>query len=137
MKRVTMYMDPKSTHSTAVRKFLEQFLQQYELDLRIHDVRLNPLTTRQLVDLFRYFNLEHFLSPTYEAASGNGDNGSRPNRQEVIDSIARDNSLLRTPIIISGRLMTIGGDLKAISDMLQLRSNGDEPPTKARKGSEG
>ena len=38
--------------------------------------------------------------------------------------MAEDNDLIRKPIIVAGRLMTVGCNIDKIREMLQIKSNG-------------
>ena len=49
---------------------------------------------------------------------------SPANRQKILELLVEDIGLLRKPIVVSGRLMTMGYDRRKIMDMLQIKDNG-------------
>ncbi len=133
-KKVVFYFDPKDGSCSEIKEFLEA----HSVNLRLHDISANPLSSSHIAGLLRNFNINHFLSP----ASKNGKKLKlekvMTNRGDVIELMAEDNSLVQWPIIVAGRLMSIGPNRQAIIDMLQLNSNGsgpndDEPPIKRRR----
>jgi len=100
-----------------------KFIQEAGTLLDLRDIEKQPLTRLELVRLVGHLNLKHFintLSPAYEKH----DLGTASlSRDEVIDLIVEDHTLLKRPIIQSTRLVTIGCDKRKISDMLQLSNN--------------
>jgi len=127
IKKVTLYSDPKDPYCAEIEKFLRGF----EVTLKVHDLRANPLNVYQLSGLLKHFDIEHFLNGNAKSAKGKAPDFSKVSRQEVIDMIAADNSLLRKPIIVSGRLITFGYDRQTIMNMLQLRSDSAQPTLQA------
>ena len=117
--KVTIYSDPNDTHCADVEKFLKNF----ELDLQVHDIRTAPLNSEQLLGLVKHFDLEHFLNYNFNTTEQNYFEKSSNHRQEIIDLIAKDNRLLRKPIIVSGQLMTVGWNYDSIIEMLQIKDN--------------
>jgi arsenate reductase-like glutaredoxin family protein len=87
----------------------------------VHDIRKNPLNVRQLSGILRHFDLEHFISPQAKSKNLKKMDTSSANRREILELMAADIGLLQKPIIVSGRLMTMGCDRRTISDMLQLK----------------
>jgi len=121
--KVTMYSDPKDTHCAEV----EEFLKSFKLDLQVHDIRTTPLNSEQLFGLVKHFDLEHFLNYDLSTSEQNYFEKSPNHRQEVIDLIAKDNRLLRKPIIVSGQLMTVGWNYDSIIEMLQIKDKNSSP----------
>ena len=122
MKRVTLYIDPKDPYCVEIEKFLRRF----DIILKVHDLRSNPLTIPQLSNLLGYNEPEHFFNPNGKSAKFKGLDTSLTNRREVLEIIAEDNTLLKTPIVVSGRLMSIGYDRRTILRMLQLKDEETE-----------
>ena len=62
-----------------------------------------------------------------------------PSRNELMEMIMETPDLLRNPIILSGRLMTIGNSRQQLIDMFQISVSGngsghkDEAPRRGRK----
>lgn len=117
-KRVTLYSNPDDTACSRVEKFLSE----QDIILNVHDVKTQPLDFNQISKLLRNFDLDHFYN-----SNGNS-NGKKkttaetgpPDRQTIIENMAADNKLLRLPIILSGRLLTIGDNYERIGIMLQI-----------------
>jgi regulatory protein spx len=125
-KKVTLYTDAKDPYCAEVEKFLKGF----NIILQVHDIRLKPLNERQLSNLLGYFDLAHFLSSNGKSGKTKDLDTSLSNRPEILKMIAEDNSLLRKPIVVSGRLMTLGFDRRIIQDMLQIKA--DDSPSEYR-----
>lgn len=123
LKRVTMYTDPKDTNCAEVRSFLEE----QDIHLHLRNIKTDPLESLELSRLLRHFDLKHFLNADSKAYKKNRLDKSIPGREEIIELIAGDNDLLRIPIIVSGRLMTVGCNRNKIVEMLQLKNNGSRP----------
>lgn len=117
-----------------VRKFIEEA--GVIIDAR--DLAENPLTEVELDRLVGTLNVAHFVNSLAPAYAKMGWDKGLPSREEVIEAMAKDHTLIRRPIVKSSRLITIGADKKRISDMLQLgQSNNDAPenPRPSQKGS--
>ena len=127
MKKVTLYMDPKDPYCAEIEKFLKGF----DILLTVHDLRANPLNVNQLSGLLKHFDVEHFLNGNAKSAKDKSPDLTGANRQDVINMIAKDNSLLRKPIIVSGRLITFGYDRRTILNMLQLKPEAVQPALQA------
>lgn len=128
IKKVILYSDPKDPYCAEIEKFLKGF----DIILTVHDMRTNPLTVNQLSNLLKHFDLEHFLNGNAKAGKGKKAlDFSSLGRQEIMEMIAEDNSLLRKPIIVSGRLITFGYDRRTIMNMLQLKSPDSQPELQA------
>lgn len=123
LKRVTLYTDPQDTQCDEVKSFLE------EQDIRLHirNIKTEPLGKPEISMLLRHFDLRHFLNAESRLYKKNKLDKSVPGRDEVIDMIATDNELLRVPIIVFGRLMTVGCNREKIIEMLQIKNNGHNP----------
>jgi len=133
LKQVMMYIDPKDTQCGEIKEYLEQ----YEVHLQIRDITTQPLERTEISRLLRHFELNHFLNPESKLYKKNKLDVSTPLREDVYDMIASDNDLLRVPIIVYGRLMTVGCNRDKITEMLQLKNNGsnipdEEPPKPPR-----
>ena len=130
LKRVTLYTDPQNTQCDEVKSFLE------EQDIRLHirDIKTEPLARPEISMLLRHFDLRHFLNAESRLYKKNKLDKSVPGRDEIIDMIATDNELLRVPIIVSGRLMTVGCNREKIVEMLQIKNNGHNPSEEDNSG---
>jgi arsenate reductase-like glutaredoxin family protein len=136
-KIVDLFMVPDDPDCVEV----QEFLQQQDLRVQIHDIEKKPLTAKEIANLIRHLDLKHFLNASSKTYSRKKLDKSLPSREEVIALMAEDNDLLRKPIIVAGRLMVVGPNRSKIVQMLQLRGNGSDPmerqtSVKAAKGSQ-
>jgi arsenate reductase-like glutaredoxin family protein len=126
-KKITVYIDPKDKVSDE----LLSFLSEHELFFKVHDISEKPLTENQISRLVCHFNLDHFLNTESKAFKKNKLDTSLPDRSDVVRLMAEENNLLKTPIVTTNRLLTVGFNRQALIDMLELRTNGDDPLAKA------
>lgn len=127
-KRVDFYTYPHETNCEEMR----QFLQTQDLDLRVRDLTKQPLTFDELNRLIRHIDIKHFINVGSKAYKKHHLDKELPDRKQIITYMAEDNDLLRKPIIISGRLMTVGCNRQKIMEMLQIKSNGSDPNENGR-----
>jgi arsenate reductase-like glutaredoxin family protein len=99
---------------------IEKFLRGLEINLTVRDIRKNPLDYRQLSKLFKSFDLEHFVNPCSNSGKEKTFDLTAADRKDVLQQLADDNSCLRRPIVVCGRLMTVGYDRRRIVEMLQI-----------------
>lgn len=102
-----------------IQKFVEDA--GYLLDLR--DVADKPLTYKELKKMIGYLDVSHFLNPLSPAYAKRNLDKQLPERNELYQILADDNSLLRKPIILTPRLLTVGCNKQKIMEMLQLSGN--------------
>ena len=122
-KKVVIYIDPKNSQCDDIKNYL----MQQDIKLQIHDIKTDPLGQPEISLLLRHFDLQHFLNIDSKIYKKNKFDKFIPARNEIINMMADDNDLLRVPIIVSGRLMTVGCNREKITEMLQLRNNGLKP----------
>ena len=122
-KRVDIYTHPDDSSCHEVM----QFLRTQEFDLRVRDLSDRPLTSVEISLLIKHFDTKHFINTASKAFKKHHLDKMMPTRQELIQMLAADNELLRMPIIVSGRLMTVGCNRQKIMEMLQIKSNGSGP----------
>ena len=120
LKKVELYTDPQNPECNAANEFLEGV----EVLLKVHDIKKDPLKKQKITELLRHFNLNHFINSNSEAYRKFKLDKNIPSRDEVYEMMAEDNSLIRWPIIVAGRLMTVGCNIDKIKEMLQISSNG-------------
>ncbi len=117
VKKVSLYTDPKDSYCMEIEKFLREL----EIILDVHDTRSNPLTVRQLSGLLGHVDPSHFLSPNGSSGKARKPDLSKANRDEILEAIAKDNSIMQLPIVVCGRLKTVGYDRRNILSMLQIK----------------
>ena len=132
-KKVLMYTKPNIGPCEEVKEYL---LEQ-DISLQIRDIGAKPLGRHEIDLLLRHYDLKHFLDTESKIYKRNKIDKSMPERNEIINMMVDDNDLLRVPIFVSGRLMTIGCNRDKITEMLQIRKNGpnsdkDERPRQPR-----
>ncbi|HHI01943.1 MAG: hypothetical protein DRP51_03820 [Candidatus Zixiibacteriota bacterium] len=121
-KRVTLYSNPDDPTCQRV----EEFLSEQDIILNVHDVKTRPLDFNQISKLLRNFDLKHFYNSNGHSKGRKKNKAeSEPlDRQTIIGQLAADNTLLRLPIVLSGRLLTVGDNVDRIGVMLQIRPIG-------------
>lgn len=124
-KRAKFYFYGEDARTDEVRKYIEDA--GILLDAR--DISDRPLSRYELADLIGHLNIEHFLNKASESYSKKGFDEGRPDREKALDAMAEDYTLIRRPIIVSSRLLTIGHDRKKIAEMLQINSAGQVEQT--------
>ncbi|MCP4706155.1 MAG: hypothetical protein GY865_16270 [candidate division Zixibacteria bacterium] len=122
-KKVLMYVKPQNSHCDEVKEYLAD----QDISLQVRDVSSDPLKQPEITRLLRHFDLKHFLDTDSKVYKRNKMDKLMPTRDEIINLMVEDNDLLRVPILVSGRLMTIGCNREKITEMLQIRNNGPMP----------
>ncbi len=105
-----------------------EFIEESGVILDIRDMEKLPLTVSELVKLIGYCDVYHFLNPLSESYSKLGLDKKDKSREEVLELMAADYSLIKQPIIRTTRLTTLGCNKKTVSDVLLLGSEGVRIP---------
>ncbi len=114
IKKIILYYNPDDPNSKEHIDFFENL----DVVLKPHDVKNKPLTAVQIGKLICYYDLKHFLDSNHKLYKKNKLESTDLSRDEIIGLIEQDNLLLRLPIIVIGRLSTIGFNEKRIREML-------------------
>ena len=122
-KKVILYFDPRDASCGEIK----DYLQGQSLELRLHDISTDPLSSSHIASLLRHFDLRHFLNAEQNTYKKHNFDNNLPQREEVFELIAEDNNLMQWPIITAGRLMSVRPNRKAVKDMLEMNPNGSEP----------
>jgi arsenate reductase-like glutaredoxin family protein len=128
LKRVDIYSFTDDPGFEEIKRFLDN----YDYDLRVRDLQVRPLNAYEISNIIRHFDSKHFISLASKAYKKFHLDKVTPSRKELIAMIAEDNELLRQPIIVAGRLMTVGCNRMKIMEMLQIKSNGSDPAENGR-----
>ena len=120
LKRARFYTTDKDERCLDARKFIEEA----GVSLEVRDIERNPLSFDELSALYGYCDLSHFVDQMSDAYAKHGLDKKLPERDELLELMASDHSLIRRPIIKSTRLMMVGCDKKKIAEMLQIGQNG-------------
>jgi arsenate reductase-like glutaredoxin family protein len=99
---------------------LRTFIEEAGIILSVRDLKTQPMSVRELTKLLGHLPLMNFLNMGSPAFHSNGLEDTLPPRENVMRMIAEDQSLLRTPIVTTSRLLTVGYDKKKVSEMLQI-----------------
>jgi arsenate reductase len=99
---------------------IKKFIEDAGVILQVRDIGENPLSVEELRRLLGHLQIEHFLNPLSESFKKNKLDQKLPERREILALMADDHTLIRRPIIISSRLVTVGCDRRKIADMLQI-----------------
>ena len=97
-----------------------QFLEDNGVTVSARDIAKDPLTKNELSSIVGYLNPKHYVNPGSPAFTKNGLDEKLPPREELLEMIEQCPDLLRHPIVVTGRLMTIGSNRRQLVDMLQL-----------------
>ena len=124
-KRVTLYSNPDDTAC----KNVEKFLNEQDVILKVHDIKTRPLDYNQISKLLKNFDLKHFYNSNgHSKGKKKTAEPETTNRNKIIEKMAEDNSLLRLPLILSERLLTVGDNTNRIEIMLQITPGSEREP---------
>jgi regulatory protein spx len=101
------------------------FLEEQGVMLTVRDIGKEPLRREELRRIVGFVNPLHYLDPMSPAFAENNLDSEMPTGDKIMDIVEDNPELLRHPIIIVGRLMTIGNNRQQLTEMLQLSENGD------------
>lgn len=128
IKKIILYYNPDDPNSKEHIEFFENL----DVVLKTNDVKNKPLSAAQISKLICYYDIKHFLDPNHKLYKKYKLDSVTLSRDEILGLIEQDNLLFRLPIIVIGRLSTIGFNEKRIREMLMdtprdIRSE-EEPP---------
>ncbi len=98
----------------------QKFIEDSGVIVDSRDIEKNPLSEAELDRLVGTLSIGHFINTMAPAYTKNGWDKSLPTREEAIEAMVQDHTLIRRPIIKASRLITIGSDKKRITEMLQV-----------------
>ena len=122
-KRAKFYSYGEDTLCVETKEFIEKA----GVLLDVRDIEKQPLSLREIQQLFGHINIKHFLNTLSDSYSKLQLDQNLPAREKVLQLMADDHTLIRRPIIKSQRLLTIGCDKRKISEMFQISANGSIP----------
>ncbi|MCK5126922.1 MAG: hypothetical protein KAR42_11760 [candidate division Zixibacteria bacterium] len=121
LKRAHVYCNMEDS----VCKETKVFLEENGVLVTERDISKQPLTKRELNRVLGFHNPKHYLNSACPAFKKNKLDEKIPPREELLKLIAENPELLRQPIIMCGRLMTIGTGKKQLIDMFQIAVSGN------------
>ena len=119
VKRAQMYYKD----SCSVCEEAKVFMEDNGVLLKIRDVSETPLTKRELLAILGYHNPKHYLDSTSATYRKKKFEKMIPSHAELMQVIEDHPDLLKYPIVMAGRLMTIGANRQQLTDMLQLSAS--------------
>jgi arsenate reductase-like glutaredoxin family protein len=115
-KRAQMYY----RNPCAACEETKTFLENHGVLVKVRDLTRDPLKKNELNVLLGYHDPRHYIdvmSPSFQKRKLDEE---MPSREELITMIVENPDLLRHPIVLSGRLMTIGFNRQQMIEMFQL-----------------
>jgi arsenate reductase-like glutaredoxin family protein len=111
----------------------KSFLEENGVMVIERDISERPLSKKELRSILGYHNPKHYLDMTSATYQKKKLDAQLPSREELLELIADNPDLLRHPIVLSGRLMTIGNNRQQLRDMFQISvsNNGADEKKKA------
>ena len=97
-----------------------KFLEEAGVVLNIRDLEKNPMSAYELMGILGHLDAKHFINPLSESFAKHNLGERIPPREQLVELIAQDITLLKRPIIKTTRLLTVGCDKDKISEMLRL-----------------
>ena len=135
LKRAQLYFRNPCPGAEEAKSFLEE----HGVLVMERDISKKPLTKKELVMILGYHDPKHYLDTASSTFTKKKLDKKLPSRNELMDMILETPDLLRNPIILSGRLMTIGNSRKQLIDMFQISVSGngsgekEETPRRRKK----
>lgn len=102
-----------------------KFLEENGVVVSTRNVDKEPLSKNELAAVLGHLNPKHYIDPDSPTYKNRRFNGNLPDRDELFNIIEENPDLLRHPIVVAGRLLTIGSNRQQLIDMLQLTVNGN------------
>lgn len=119
LKRAKLFVYDNDEYCTEVKQFLEDS----GIFLEIRDLKKDPFSYDEITNLVGFLKINHFLNKKSDAYNQHKLDKASLSREEMIQLILNDQSLLRSPIVKAARLIIIGHDKQKISEMLQIKAN--------------
>lgn len=121
MKRAQFYFRQKCPTCEEAKAFLAE----NGVMVTERDIVKQPLRRDELRNVLGYHNPKYYLDTTSATYRKNRLDEKMPPLNDLLDMIIESPELLRHPIIVSGRLMTIGSGRQQLVDMFQINSSGN------------
>lgn len=103
----------------------KKFLEDHGVIVKVRDLTREPMKRRELTMLLGFHDPRHYLdvmSPTFEKEHLDT---QLPSQTELMAMLEEHPELLRHPIVMCGRLMTIGFNRQQMIEMFQLTMSGN------------
>jgi arsenate reductase-like glutaredoxin family protein len=115
----------------------KSFLEAHGVAVTVRDLNEKPLRRDELTSLLGYLDPRHYLDMTSAAYRKNKLDKQMPARTELLALIETNPELLRHPIIVTGRLVTIGSNQQQLVEMFQISISDNGSGKNGAKVSEG
>ena len=96
------------------------FLEQNGVVVKVRDLNRDPLRKDELQSLLGYHDPKYFLDFSSASFQKRKFDEKMPPREELFGIMEQSPDLLRHPIVMCGRLMTIGFNRQQMIEMFQL-----------------
>jgi len=117
LKRAHLYFRTPCPGADEAKKFLED----HGVIVLERDIVKRPLTRRELGEVLGYHDPKYYLDGMSSAFRKNKLDKLIPPHEELLGLILEHPDLLRHPIVMSGRLMTVGNNRQKLAQMFQIR----------------
>ena len=104
---------------------IRKFIEGAGIRLDIRDLSVSPLTVEEMDHMFGHNPLSYFINTASSEYSRLGLDRKMPERLEMLKLMAENPGLLRRPIVMNTRLLTVGCNKDKIAEMLQISRNGE------------
>lgn len=120
-----------------VCKEAKSFLEDHGVTVAARDISERPLRQDELTSILGYLDPRHYLDMSSAAYRKQKLDKQMPSRGELFGLIESNPELLRHPIIVAGRLVTIGSNQQQLVEMFQLNVSDNGSGKKGAKTPEG
>jgi arsenate reductase-like glutaredoxin family protein len=115
----------------------KRFLEDHGVFVKVRDLTQDPLRKDELSTLLGFHDPRHLIDPLSPSFEKTKLDENMPPREELLKMFMEHPDLLRHPIVLSGRLMTIGFNRQQMIEMFQLTvsnngSGGNDEPNSAQ-----
>lgn len=121
-KRATFYSYGDDAKCLETKKFIEDA--GYILDTR--DISKSKFSFDELSRMIGYIDIKHFINQMSPSFTKYKLDKELPSRDEILKLMAEDYTLIKSPIIRTARLLTVGCNQKRIMEMLQISMSQDQ-----------
>jgi len=117
LKRAQFYY----RHPCTVCDEIKSFLAENGVLVSARDITQKPLRQSELAEILGYHNPRHYLDSASATFKKERLDKQMPTREELFLLIEAQPDLLKHPIVVTGRLMSVGTNRRQLIDMLQLK----------------
>ncbi|MEA1980282.1 MAG: ArsC/Spx/MgsR family protein [candidate division Zixibacteria bacterium] len=120
-RRAQFYTYGSDDSCAEVKKYIENA----GILLEVRDIKEKPFSVNELASLIGYLDIKHFLNSSSQSYKKHGLDKKLPTQTELFELMVADHTLIKSPIVCSKRLVTVGCNKQRIAEMLQIGPNGE------------